>query len=147
MFPTPGDLPDSRVKPTSLKAPALADGFLTTKPPGKPNGCIVLLLYATICRLIDRHLYCFWILHTVKQSASLLIKKKILLRESIMCQAQFCGTVEKNPPAREDGASVPVFKRSPGGGNGNPLEYSCMKNSMDRGARLTAVRGVAKSRI
>ena len=62
MFPTPGDLPDSRVKPTSLKAPALADGFLTTKPPGKPNGCIVLLLYATICILIDRHLYCFWIL-------------------------------------------------------------------------------------
>ena len=87
------------------------------------------------------------VLPTDSKPLRTLIKKKILLRESIMCQAQFCGTVVKNPPAREDGASVPVFKRSPGGGNGNPLEYSCMKNSMDRGARLTAVRGVAKSRI
>jgi len=35
--------------------------------------------------------------------------------------------------------------RSPGEGNGNPLQYSCWENSMDRGAWQTTVHGVAKS--
>ena len=35
--------------------------------------------------------------------------------------------------------------RSPGGGNGNPLQYSCLENSMDRGAWWATVHGVAKS--
>ena len=35
--------------------------------------------------------------------------------------------------------------RSPGGGNGNLLQYSCLENPMDRGAWQTAVHGVAKS--
>ena len=35
-FPTPGHLPDPGIKPTSLESPALADGFFTTVPPGKP---------------------------------------------------------------------------------------------------------------
>ena len=33
-----------------------------------------------------------------------------------------------------------------GGGNGNPLQYSCLKNPMDRGAQWATVHGVAKSR-
>ena len=37
--------------------------------------------------------------------------------------------------------------RSPGGGNGNPLQYSCLHNSMDRGAWWAIIHGVAKSRI
>ena len=36
--------------------------------------------------------------------------------------------------------------RSPGEGNGNPLQYSCLKNSMDRGAWWATVHGVPKSR-
>ena len=36
--------------------------------------------------------------------------------------------------------------KSPGEGNGNPLQYSYLENSMDRGAWRAAVRGVAKSR-
>ena len=36
--------------------------------------------------------------------------------------------------------------RSPGGGNGHPLEYSCLENSMDRGAWWATVRSVSKSR-
>ena len=36
-FPTPGDLPDSGIKPTSPESPALARGFFTTEPPG--NKC------------------------------------------------------------------------------------------------------------
>ena len=35
--------------------------------------------------------------------------------------------------------------RSPGGGNGNPLQYSCLQNPMDRGAWRAIVHGVAKS--
>ena len=40
---------------------------------------------------------------------------------------------------------IPGSRRSPGEGNGNPLQYSCLGNSMDRGARRAAVHGVAKS--
>ena len=35
-FPTPGDLPNSGIEPTSLEYPTLAGGFFTTEPPGKP---------------------------------------------------------------------------------------------------------------
>ena len=40
---------------------------------------------------------------------------------------------------------IPGSGRSPGGGNGNPLEYSCLENPMDGGAWWTVVHGVAKS--
>ena len=57
--------------------------------------------------------------------------------------------VVKKPPAnagdvRQSG-SLPGLGRSPGGGHGNPLQYSCLENSMDRGAWLATVHGVAKS--
>ena len=41
--------------------------------------------------------------------------------------------------------SIPGLGRSPGEGNGYPLQYSCLKNSMDRGAWWATVHGVAKS--
>ena len=41
---------------------------------------------------------------------------------------------------------VPGLGRSPGEGNGNPLQYSCLENAMDRGAWWAVVRGVTKSR-
>ena len=40
---------------------------------------------------------------------------------------------------------IPGSERSPGEGNGNPFQYSCLENSMDKGAWRTAVHGVAKS--
>ena len=40
----------------------------------------------------------------------------------------------------------PGLGRSPGGGHGSPLQYPCLENPMDRGARWTAVHGVTKSR-
>ena len=47
-------------------------------------------------------------------------------------------TVVKNPPANardvRDKGSIPGLGRSSGGGNGNPLQYSCLENPMDRGA-------------
>ena len=44
-----------------------------------------------------------------------------------------------------DAGSVPGLGRSPGGGNGNPLQYSCLENPMDRGAWWAMVHGVAQS--
>ena len=45
-----------------------------------------------------------------------------------------------------DLGSIPVWGRSPGEGNGNPLQYSCLENPMDRGAWWATVHGVTKSR-
>ena len=53
----------------------------------------------------------------------------------------------KNPPANaEDAGSIPGSERSPGEGNGNLLQYSCLGNPMDIGAWHAVVHGVAKSR-
>ena len=56
--------------------------------------------------------------------------------------------VVKNPPANagiRDAGSRPGKGRSPGGGNDNPLQYSCLENSMDWGAWWATVHGVTKS--
>ena len=45
-----------------------------------------------------------------------------------------------------DSGSIPGSGRSPGEGNGNPLQHSCLENPMDGGAWQATVRGVAKSR-
>ena len=44
-----------------------------------------------------------------------------------------------------DAVSSPRLGRSPGGGHGNPLQYSCLENPMDRGVWRATVRGVANS--
>ena len=55
------------------------------------------------------------------------------------------GSVVKNPPANAgDVGLIPGSGRSPGEGNGNPLQYSCLGNPMDRGAWWATVCGVAK---
>ena len=52
----------------------------------------------------------------------------------------------KNPPGNVgEPGSVPGLARSPGEGNGNPLQYSCLENPMDRRAWRTTVHGVAES--
>ena len=55
----------------------------------------------------------------------------------------------KSPPANvgdtRNAGSIPWSGRSPGGGNGNPLQYSLLENSMDRGAWQATVHGVTKS--
>ena len=57
--------------------------------------------------------------------------------------------VVKNPPTNagdiRDEGSIPGSGRSPGEGNGNPLQYSCLENPMDREAWWATVHGVAKS--
>ena len=57
--------------------------------------------------------------------------------------------VVKNLPANagdsRDVSSIPGSGRSPGGGHGNPLQYSCLENSMDRGSWQATVHRVIKS--
>ena len=52
----------------------------------------------------------------------------------------------KNTPANAgDIGSIPGLGRHPGGGHGNPLQYSCLENPMDRGAWQATVHKVAES--
>ena len=45
------------------------------------------------------------------------------------------GSAVKNPPANEGDVNlIPGLGRNPGGGNGNPLQYSCLENAMEREA-------------
>ena len=59
------------------------------------------------------------------------------------------GSVVKKPPANAGDArevgSIPGLGRSPGVGNDNPLQYSCLENSMDRGAWWATIPGITKS--
>ena len=58
--------------------------------------------------------------------------------------------VVKNPPANagdiRDIGLIPELGRSPGGGHGNPLQYSCLEYPLDRGAWRATIHAVAKSR-
>ena len=68
----------------------------------------------------------------------------------LMLGASQVALVLKNPPANagdvRDAGSIPGSGRSSGGGNGNPLQYSCLENSMNRGTWWATVHRVAKSR-
>ena len=72
------------------------------------------------------------------------------IRQQCISEWRFPGVaVVKNQPANtgdtRDVGSIPGSGRSPGVGNGNLLQYSCLEYSMDRGAWWATVRGVAKS--
>ena len=88
--------------------------------------------------------------------------EKILLRYLKIHRLQLClyinlpsslgfrsGSVVKNLPVNSGATgnlgSIPGLGRSPGKGNGNPLQCSCLENPMDRGAWQATVHGVAKS--
>ena len=81
----------------------------------------------------------------------------IVLIQFVVCRTQGSvlgfpgGAGAKNLPASArdagDMSSIPGSGRSPGGGGyGNPLQYSCLENPMDRGAWQSTVHGVAQSR-
>ena len=56
-----------------------------------------------------------------------------------------CVVIGTEPANAGEMGSIPGMGRSPREGNGNPLQYSCLENSMDRGAWWTRVHGVTKS--
>ena len=70
---------------------------------------------------VDRHLGCFHVVPGLPQ----------------WCKESACNA--------GDQGSIPGLERSPGGGHGNPLQYSCLENPMDKGAWQDTVHRVAKS--
>ena len=93
-------------------------------------------------------------LGTYMQRASSVLLDIMCVQEVWIASAQGsergfpCGAVVKNPPAnvgdtRKVG-SIPGSERSPGVGNGNPLQCSCLENPMDRGAWKTTVHGLQR---
>ena len=65
------------------------------------------------------------------------------------CNTSQVPLVLKNLPSNagviRDGGSIPESERYPGEGNGNPLQYSCLENAMDRGAWQATVHRLVKS--
>ena len=58
------------------------------------------------------------------------------------------GSVGQESAGRvEDTGSIPGSGRSPGDGNGNPLQHSCLKNPIDREARWATVHGMGLQRV
>ena len=75
-------------------------------------------------------------------------KKLVISSEWFSGGASQVALAVKNSPANadlRDVGSIPGSGRSPGGQHGNPLQYSCLENPMDRGAWQATVHGVAKS--
>ena len=60
-------------------------------------------------------------------------------------EVEVAETVKNLPANAGDPGSISGLGRSPGEENGNPLQYSCLKNSMDKGAWRAIVHGVTKS--
>ena len=80
------------------------------------------------------------------------VSPALLVARMLFCRKKGCvyafpgGSVVKNPPANEGEVGlIPGLTKSPAARNGNPLPYTCLENSMDRGAWWTTVYGVAKS--
>ena len=87
----------------------------------------------------------FWnVFYTLDSSSFLWLLK------SAKGRASQVALVVKNPPVNagdiRDMGLIPESGRSPGEGHGNPLQYSCLENPMDREAWCAAVHGVTKSR-
>ena len=108
--------------------------FLARTQPMKSHG---------FCSILPSHLpFPFY------QSVLLLLPSETL--NMVHLGALLVALVVKNPPVKEgdkrDLVSILGSGRSSGGGNGNPLQYSCLENPMDRGAWTATVHRVSKSR-
>ena len=81
----------------------------------------------------------------IREDDSVIKRTRILINATSL---DFPGGSEGKVSAYNAGdmGSIPGTGRSPGEGNGNPLQYSCLENPMDRGAWETTVHGVTKSR-
>ena len=107
-------------------SPTLADGFFTTESQGSPE---FILLYGV------RECSNFILFHVVSSFLSLNFRSTQLKTISI--------TVLKKMPG--DVGSIPGSGRSPGGGHGHPVQYSCLENPTDREVWQATVHRVAES--
>ena len=127
--PSPGDLPNPGIKPVSFTCSALGGGFFTTSTTNKD------LLYHT-----RNYIQCFIIIYNGKES------EKVCMYMHIWGFPGGSDGKESACQYRRDRFN-PKGGRSPGEGHGNPLQYSCLENPMDRGAWRVTVYRVSKSQI
>ena len=73
-------------------------------------------------------------------------KQVVIERPSNWGSGLPCWLICMKPPANSEYSINPLSGRSPGGGNGNPLWYSCLGNAMDSGAWWAVLHGVSKVR-
>ena len=133
---TPGDLLDPGIEHESLVSPALAGKFFTLLLPGKPheyewqpfNKCWLLFCYYMEVRLVLKKL-----------------KMKKIIKIMQIGFPDGSDGKEYACNARHPGL-IPGSGRSLGEGNGNPPQYPCLENQMDRGAWQATVHGLAKSK-
>ena len=126
-----------------------------------PTGCFSLTLVSfhqlcSIPKLMVKFGKHFCIHNCLEKNNTAILKEPINhnlcldLDSSRSQSASQVALVVKNSPANaghtRDLGSIPGLGRSPGGGHGNPLRYSCLENPMDRGAWWATVHAVMKSR-
>ena len=147
-FLSPGDLPHPKIKPGSSTLQADA---LPSEPPGKS---LRILEWVAIpfsrgwgqsgCNCLD---LLFRSHEHVLPSESCNTLHLILLCEmQVLSSLGLKGLPESTESGHDAGdlGSIPGSGRSPGEGHGNPLQYPCLENSMDRGAWWAPARGLAK---
>ena len=146
-FLPPGDLPNPGIKPTS---PTLQADSLPAKPQGKPKntgvGSRSLLQQIFLTQESNQGLlHCRRILSQLSYHGS----PNIYVYCTSMGFPDGLAGKESTCSAGDTGDLGSIdhwLGRSPGGRNGNPLQYSCLENPRDRGACWAAVYGVAQSR-
>ena len=82
-----------------------------------------------VCRFLGKYIFSF--------GASVMAQPSVKKKKSLPAMQEM----------QEIVGSIPGSGRSPGGGNGNLLSYSCLKSPMDRGTWRVIVHGVTKSQI
>ena len=95
---------------------------------------VISLVYPVICTYTPTHT-CLQILIYVHMHIKYVVLHKLGFPD---------GVAVKNPPVLQE-MQVQFQGRSPGAGIGNPLQYSCLRNPVDRGAWWATVHGVTKS--
>ena len=111
---------------------------------------MILLLKISLFHFVSREALCIILYNFFSQSFE--VQQNCNGKASPLQECLFLSyrLIVKNPPANagdtKDKGSVSGSGRSSGGGNGNPLQYSCLENFMDRGSWQATVHVVAKSR-
>ena len=145
LFPSPGNLPNPGIEPRS---PALQTDALPSESPGKPQPPVIPLqipgapLVKPHQKLIGT---CFCCVHSSQpvgqgqceeNEGSCVCQGRRKTSVPPVCTMDFSGASDGKVSAYNAGDldSIPGLGRSPGEGNGNPLQYSCLENPMDREA-------------
>ena len=132
-FPSPGDHPNPGIE---SRSPTLQADSLPAEPEGKPENTEVnslsFLQQIFLTQESNRDLlHCRWILYQLNYQGS---------------PATISSDGKESACSAGDPGLIPGLERSPGEGNGNLLQHSCLVNPRDGGAWWAAVYGVARSR-